>query len=337
MIGDVLISSLLCDNLKKWNPLSKIDFVANTHTVPILLHNPNINNIIVFEDYFKYNKLSLIKFLLNQKKKKYDIIIDAYGKTESLLITWMTPAKIKIGFYKWYSKWVYTESVIREKKRSNLDLQLTIINRINLLKQLIKDDFEFITKPKVYITKNEKKIASLKLGKITSPLIMISLLGSSKSKTYPPSKMIEVLNYLVEKYNVKLILNYMPTQKEEALSMINSLENNTLKSIALNNAPESLRDYISLVSLCDAIIGNEGGAINIAKSLELPSFSIFSPQIDPSGWIRPSDIEVGVHIMNYNKNFKSFKLNNEEIKDLYEGFEFDFFKLELSDFMDRLK
>ena len=46
MIGDVLISTLLCENIKKWNPSSKIDFIANTHTVPILQNNPNINKII---------------------------------------------------------------------------------------------------------------------------------------------------------------------------------------------------------------------------------------------------------------------------------------------------
>jgi ADP-heptose:LPS heptosyltransferase len=57
MIGDVLISTLICENIKKWNPSSKIDFIANTHTVPILQNNPNINKIIIFEDYFKHDKV----------------------------------------------------------------------------------------------------------------------------------------------------------------------------------------------------------------------------------------------------------------------------------------
>ena len=336
MIGDVLISTLLCENIKKWNPSSKIDFIANTHTVPILQNNPNINKIIIFEDYFKNDKISLIKFLINQKKKKYDILIDAYGKTESILISFFTPSKIKIGFKKWYSKWVYSESITRETERFDEDLQLTIKNRIKLLIPVIGSEFNYITSPKVYINESEKKAAQSKLKNVKSPLIMISLLGSSTLKTYPLNEMIKILNYLVEEYNVQLILNYMKNQEKEALYLINSLENKTLNSIVLNKSPNSLRDYISLVSLCNAIIGNEGGAINIAKSLNLPSFSIFSPQINPSGWINSSPNEVGVHVMDYNENFQKFKLSDKEIMNFYNSFKFELFKKKLSNFMSRL-
>jgi len=336
MIGDVLISTLLCENIKKWNPSSKIDFIANTHTVPILQNNPNINKIIIFEDYFKNDKISLIKFLINQKKKKYDILIDAYGKTESILISFFTPSKIKIGFKKWYSKWVYSESITRETERFDEDLQLTIKNRIKLLIPVIGSEFNYITSPKVYINESEKKAAQSKLKNVKSPLIMISLLGSSTLKTYPLNEMIKILNYLVEEYNVQLILNYMKNQEKEALYLINSLENKTLNSIVLNKSPNSLRDYISLVSLCKAIIGNEGGAINIAKSLNLPSFSIFSPQINPSGWINSSPNEVGVHVMDYNENFQKFKLSDKEIMNFYNSFKFELFKKKLSNFMSRL-
>ena len=336
MIGDVLISTLLCENIKKWNPSTKIDFIANTHAVPILQNNPNINKIIIFEDYFKNDKISLIKFLINQKKKKYDILIDAYGKTESILISFFTPSKIKIGFKKWYSKWVYSESITRETERFDEDLQLTIKNRIKLLIPVIGSEFNYITSPKVYINESEKKAAQSKLKNVKSPLIMISLLGSSTLKTYPLNEMIKILNYLVEEYNVQLILNYMKNQEKEALYLINSLENKTLNSIVLNKSPNSLRDYISLVSLCKAIIGNEGGAINIAKSLNLPSFSIFSPQINPSGWINSSPNEVGVHVMDYNENFQKFKLSDKEIMNFYNSFKFELFKKKLSNFMSRL-
>ena len=33
MIGDVLLSTLICKNIKIWNPTFKIDFVANRHTL----------------------------------------------------------------------------------------------------------------------------------------------------------------------------------------------------------------------------------------------------------------------------------------------------------------
>ena len=52
MIGDVLISTLICKNLKLWKPEIKIDFVANRHTLDVIRNNPYIDEILVFEDHF---------------------------------------------------------------------------------------------------------------------------------------------------------------------------------------------------------------------------------------------------------------------------------------------
>ncbi len=336
MIGDVLISSILCENIKKWNPLSEIDFIANRHTLPILENNSNINNIIIFEDYFKKNKISFLKFLMDRRHKKYDFIIDAYGKTESFLTTCFTRAKFKIGYKKWYSKWIYSKSILRKHKKLDNGLQLTILNRLELLKPIIGDEFNYVTKPKIYLSKKERKIVKERIKEKCQPVIMISLMGSSKLKTYPLNKMSKIINFITKHYNVKLILNYLKDQENEAKSIFNLLSPRSKQSI-LNLTPNSLRDYILTVSQCDAIIGNEGGAINIAKALKLPSFAIFSPQINPSGWISPSSKEVGVHLMNYEKNFKNFKLKDKEILISYEKFKFEYFKDKLSIFLNQLK
>ena len=57
------------------------------------------------------------------------------------------------------------------------------------------------------------------------------------------------------------------------------LKPKTKKAIKNSLSPNSLRDYIVTVSRCQAVIGNEGGAINIAKGLSKPTFAIFSPII----------------------------------------------------------
>jgi heptosyltransferase-2 len=50
------------------------------------------------------------------------------------------------------------------------------------------------------------------------------------------------------------------------------------------------------------IIGNDGGAINMAKALEKPSFIIFSPWIDKKGW---ATFEDGInHVSLHLKEFK---------------------------------
>jgi len=338
MIGDVLICSLLCENIIKWNPQAKIDFIANTHTLPVLNNNPHINKIIVFGDHFKNDKKSFYNFLNDQRKNKYDIVIDAYGKIESVLTSWLTPSPIKIGYKKWYTNWVYSISVERQLNKLKDDIQLSIKNRIKLLIPIIGKNFNYIYKPKIYLDDYEKENAkAVLINRRKSPLLMISALGSSKLKTYPIEKMSFVLDYIVSKYDAQLILNYMPNQREEILLLHNKIKLKTKQALLFKKSPGTLREYISIVSCCDAIIGNEGGAINIAKSLDIPSFAIFSPQINPEAWNTSSQTQIGVHVKNYNKNFKGFKLNSKQIICLYDSFEFDYFKDELSIFMNRLK
>ena len=64
--------------IKKVN--AKIDFVANRHTLDVIRNNPYIDDIIIFEDNFKKDKWGLFKFLSCFRKKRYDYVIDAYGK-----------------------------------------------------------------------------------------------------------------------------------------------------------------------------------------------------------------------------------------------------------------
>ena len=114
--------------------------------------------------------------------------------------------------------------------------------------------------------------------------IMIAAMGSGKNKTYPIEYLAQLIEMTFETTNAPMILNYMPNQKMEINRLIKMLKPKTKKAIQNSLTPNSLRDYIVTVSQCQAVIGNEGGAINIAKGLSKPTFAIFSPIIDPYGW-----------------------------------------------------
>ena len=216
MIGDVLLSTLICKNLKVWNPNATVDFVANQHTLAVLQNNPYIDNIIVFKDTFKKDKWGLIKFLWNCRKKKYDYIIDAYGKMESLLITKFTPAKTKIGYLKSYNGWVYNKPVKR-LKRPYGKLQLSIQHRLQLLAPVMGNSAS-ITDFEIHLTQQEKKEIAKKFEQTiegNKTPIMIAVMGSGKNKTYPIEHLAPLIDLSYETTNAPLILNYMPNQKKE--------------------------------------------------------------------------------------------------------------------------
>ena len=344
MIGDVLLSTLICKNLKIWDPTIKIDFVANNHTLGVLENNPYIDNIIVFQDTFKNDKLGLIKFIKSFRNKRYDYVIDAYGKLESILITIFTPAKTKIGYSKFYTDWIYNKPIKRIKS-SNQKLQLSILHRLQLLEPILGDklnstDFE------IHLTQNEEKKIAKKFDLTVEgnkKPIMIAAMGSGKNKTYPIEYLAQLIEMAFETTNAPMILNYMPKQKMEISRLINMLKPKTKKAIQNSLTPNSLRDYIVTVSQCQAVIGNEGGAINIAKGLSKPTFAIFSPIIDPYGWhTEVKNKTMAVHLEDYFPEIIDFKNKSkikkfDQIKTLYLKLEPKLFKQKWIGFLKELK
>lgn len=337
MIGDVLTASLQCAYLKRWNPAVEIHFIANRHTLAVLENNPHIDKIIVFEDTFQSNKFAFLAFLWRQRKLRYDVIIDFYGKIESNLTVLFTPAPKKISYHKWYTAWAYTTTV----KRSAGDptqRPLSLHHRNQLILPLVGKDFTFNLHPRIFLNPKEIKAAqaAIKHRNPAKKIVMIAVLGSSKLKTYPLDQLAEMLKYICHNFPVQLLFNYMPHQQKEVDKLKERLDPFTQEQLLLDRAPKSLRDFIALTSQCDAILGNEGGAINMGKALNLPSFAIFSPQIEKQGWHREETHNQAVHLHDYLPEWSPKKIDPNAILQRYARFRFSLFKEKLSAFLAQL-
>ena len=49
------------------------------------------------------------------------------------------------------------------------------------------------------------------------------------------------------------------------------------RAIIFDIYESNIRGFISLMNQCELLIANEGGSVHIAKALDKPTFTIFSP------------------------------------------------------------
>ncbi len=303
MIGDVLASTVICNNLKQIYPLSQVDYMIYKHTLPIVENNPSIDNIIIFEERFRKSKWSLFNFLIAIRKKKYDIVFDVYGKIESNLVVLFSGANKKIALYRKHSSFLFTNTVI-ENYSATSDAGAAIDNRLNLISPL-KPNVVLNNKPKIFLTDDEIKYGKQLLDEnyinFSKKIYMISIMGSEKRKTYPSEYMATVLNYIVEHTEATLLFNYMPSQKEEVEKILLLCNSKTLFHAKVDIFPGSIRNFLSVTYHCDALIGNEGGAINMAKAIDIPCFTIFSPWIIKEAWnsFENGTTNVSVHLQDF--------------------------------------
>ncbi|MGV6828735.1 MAG: glycosyltransferase family 9 protein [Flavobacteriales bacterium] len=341
MIGDVLTSSILCERLKQHDKNTEIHYLINKSTFPVVENNPFIDQFIFFISEEKQNYRKLYRFIKLIRKQHYDIIIDAYGKLSSQLITLFSKTKTKIGYHKSYTAFIYTNTIKRNKKPSK-NVSLAIENRMKLLEPL-QISFKPI-EPKIYLTVTEVKQAKSIINKFkivtTKPIYMISVLGSNAKKTYPANYMASLLDTIIkEKKEAQLLFNYIPNQTQQAKEILNFCKPETQKHIYFDLFGKNLREFLALTYHCHALIGNEGGAINMAKALHKPTFIIFNPALNKANWFGDSENtkNMAVHLSDFSifdENDKQKAKQNP--KPFYLKFKPSFIKPKLVEFLNQL-
>ena len=338
MIGDVLTSSILFEALREKYPQAELHYLIQAHTRAVVENNPFIHKIIESNPDKEKSILELIKFAAEIKKQQYDVVIDVYSKINSAFLTTFSGAKKKIGFLKWYTSSAYSDT-FSNKKQPDTEAGLAIENRMLLLKAL-SPDFETKKKPKIYLLKSEREaaVAVFQEAGVSKdlPLFMISILGSSCQKTYPPQYMAQILDHIVGHSQAQLLFNYIPKQREEAEELFLLCSEPTRKKIFFNVFGKDLREFLATTSHCDALIGNEGGAVNMAKALNIPTFAIFSPQISKKAWASyEGEDHIAVHLADFYPELFPRKKNQKSAAD-YQLMEPELLLSELNRFLKKL-
>jgi len=304
MIGDVLTCSILFKAIKEVFPNSELHYLINSHTFPVVENNPYIDEFVFFTPKNEKSKYQLLLFIRQIRKRDYDVIIDAYSQISSNLMTLFSKAKTKISTHRWYTSFLYHYPV-KYYSTPKTNAGLAIENRLQLLGPLNITPKKLL-KPKIYLTESEKNSAKDYLIKnginLSKPVYMISVTGSSNIKTYRFSFMAKTIDVISkEKPQAQILFNYIPNLAKDARSIYDLCHEETQKHIYFNVFGKNLREFLAITLHCNAVIGNEGGAINMAKALEIPTFAIFSPWIDKATWaiFENESKNVSVHLKDY--------------------------------------
>lgn len=345
MIGDVLTSSILFEALRHKYPQGQLHYLINEHTYPVVENNPFIDQFVFFTKIEENSKKALFRFAKNIQSQRYDIVIDVYSKLSSNIIAAFSRSKIKISQHKSFSSHIYTHT-FRNKKIPQSNAGLAIENRLQLLTPISNTLSKTLIKPKIYLTKTEIETSKQFLIKsgiyLEKPLYMISVLGSNSSKTYPLSYMAKLIDAIVIKTGGQILFNYIPKQQAIAETVYNFCTTKTKQQIYFDVFGKDLREFLAITKHCTALIGNEGGAVNMAKALNIPTFTIFSPWIKKEAWsiFENETTNESIHLKDVkpelfkDRSLKEIKKNNLK---LYEKFKPDFVIPKLNGYLDQFQ
>jgi len=310
-IGDVLLSSVIANNIKTVFPDSEVHFFTYDYASAVLENNPNIDKIIKVNDKELKKSINLLKQIAAIRKAKYDIIFDAYSKFQSRIMCLFSGADYRIGFKRKHKtlKLPFYTHPVNFLDKSSMSCGKAIEDRVNIIDAVFpikKPDYV----PKLFLTDEEQQYNNL--SHLSSPIVMLGVLGSTPQKSMPYDYVADLVNHITKTYKANILFNYAPHQKPEALKIYEQCIDKN--QIHLDIYEDSVRGFIRLMNKCDILVANEGGSVHMAKALNKPTFTIYSPYILKDHWASFEDgaMHESIHLLEEKPNL--FEVDREQRK-----------------------
>ena len=304
-IGDVILSTVVLDNLRKDFPSAIIDFLTEPPSKAALEYIPGIRNILLFD---KKDPLNSPKLIWEVIRNRYDLVIDMYANPRTALITFLSGARYRAGFPYRGRAYAYNlhGPLVRDKYHA-ARLHVELLREIGLSADSSNLHFG--------ISKNDSNFAdnffhSRLAGEI--PVIGISPSGGWESKKCDPEKFIEIGKALIAKYSCRILVVWGPSDKKDAEEIVEGLQ-----PAAVLAPPSSIREMAALMKKCSFVVANDSGPMHIATAIQVPVLSIHGPT-DPAlqgpfgtmhEYIRLDELDcIGCNLLVCPKQHECFKL-----------------------------
>lgn len=279
-IGDVAMTTPALHALHKKFPNAKIDVVVGSWSQEVLKNNKDKSRVIVFDNpVFNRTGRTSIKalfyFLKEIRKKEYDITICFRGELGTLIFSYLSKAKFRVG-YNHLGTGKLLDLYLQEPYNIELEKKHEVKRCLDLVKLLGCDtkDESLIME----LSQNEKRFAENFFRKegIRRGEIVIGLYPGAtwKMKTWPKEYFIELIHLIKANNRLKnsRILLFGIQRDRERLIYIN--ERTGGNSIIIDNV--SLRQFTALSQRCDCFVGNDTGTTHIAAALT-GTIGVFGP------------------------------------------------------------
>ncbi len=261
-IGDIVLSTIVLDNLKEHFIHSKIDYLVESFAQDVLKNNPLINKVLTFD-----KSEFILKTILKVRKEKYDLIIDLWSNPKTAQITFFSGAKFRIGYD--YRGRKYAYNLLGTKGRGD---KHSALHNLELLKPL---GLKIISeKIHYYLDENDISFADnffISNNLSDKKVIGIIPAGGWDSKRCPKEKWVEICERLLKEFDCKILMLWGPEDFSDAEFIKNKIEEVIL------SPHTNLNQMAGLISKCSLILANDSGPMHIAAALKVPTLGLFGP------------------------------------------------------------
>jgi ADP-heptose:LPS heptosyltransferase len=262
-LGDMVVSTVVFQALKRRFPFSSIIVLASKRNAELIQNDPAVDEVIIYQGLACYYK--------EFRKRKIDLAIDLFLTYElkQAFLTVLSGAKYRLGFEKAGREVFFNvRGPVAVSCRSMRAQLLGLLKALGISGEGIE--------PRLVLSEKEKALAfdylaSYGLRK-EDLKIAIHPGGFYPSQRWPAERFIEVARRCIGQYNARIILCGDAADKELIDTMQEKIGSGCISFEAL-----PVRKFAATLAQCDLLLCNNSGPLHIAVALGVPTVSTLGP------------------------------------------------------------
>ncbi|MEN9302922.1 MAG: hypothetical protein RL264_1351 [Bacteroidota bacterium] len=272
-LGDVILATPLIESFKETYPQIEIDFLVKKGNESLLENNPNLRQVYTFDKSTKWS--SILSLSRTFRRNNYDLTVNLQRFTSSGIITFLSGAKLTVGFQQNPFSFLFSKKIKHEIGNGTHEVD----RNLKLIAEWIKTP---IRQPKLYpSTSDFEAIQSYQ----TESYCCLAPSSVWFTKEAPLSYWQDLAKELTVR-NFKVILLGAPNEIERS----KAIETVIPKESVINLTGKlSLLQSAALMKNARMNFVNDSGPMHLCSSMNAPTTVFFCSTVPAFGFGPLSD------------------------------------------------
>jgi heptosyltransferase-3 len=263
-IGDVLLSTVVLDNLRAAFPHAAIDFLTESPSREVIEGNPAVNSVMVFHSRHQ-SGISLIREV---RRREYDLVIDLFGNPRSAIVTRLSGARYRAGYrFSWRQSCYNIVADPRGGEVHNTEFNLDALRAMGL--SVTNNGPVFPVGPDADAFAGEFFLRNSLGGAL---VVALNAGGGWYTKRWRTPSFAELGRRLAATYGAKILILWGPGERDDAEALVREIGGSSVLI-----PPASLKQLAAVAKRCSVVVTNDSGPMHIAAAMGTPVVAIFGP------------------------------------------------------------
>ena len=285
-IGDVVFTTPAVRALRQRFPDAHISYLVEPAAAPVVAHNPHIDEVIIAPRTGGPSGLGAEAALIRRLRAgSYDVAIDFHGGPRASLLTWLSGARVRIGYDTAGRGWMYTRRVDRPRE---LRARHSVENQWDLLAPFDIAPREPAAFPvEMPVAPSDATAVDERLARAGVPrggrVIVMHVSAGNPFRRWPIASFAAVAAELAASDGRhRVVITSGPSDRDAADRVITE----AWARLALDHRDRvlacgdfSLADLRALVDRATLYVGGDSGPLHVAATSHVPIVALYGPTL----------------------------------------------------------